>query len=81
MSFASARATDYYGYWKLACKSAIPRHGKLTRNDVLEEGLEARVVGTHRVLQDEGHGPNALVAQLVVDKGQILEAIVPKREL
>lgn len=77
MSFASASAveiTDWHA--KLTF-----RFTTLTGNDVLEEGLETRMVGTHRVLQYQGHGTNALVAQLVVDEGQILEAIVPKCEL
>jgi len=64
MSFASARATEITDWHaKLTFRGTA-----LTRYDVLEEGLEARVVGTHRVLQYQGHGTNALVAQLVVDK-------------
>lgn len=84
MSFASASAAivqskrvriDFLGMQKtqmfsahLACYWAI-KLPSLTRNNVFEERLKTRMIGTQRVFQYKSHGSNALVAQLFVDKG------------
>lgn len=52
----------------LACYWAI-KLPSLTRNNVFEERLKTRMIGTQRVFQYKSHGSNALIAQLFVDKG------------